>query len=92
MDLPNRMTLDQWIVEARRDDVLEHMVPSDLRQIFGEIDRLRKLLVETRKSVVVAISFLGRDHGTERADRTVPQIIRQLAEADREIIDALKIR
>lgn len=30
-------TLDQWKEFARRDDCLDQMVPSDLRQLLGEI-------------------------------------------------------
>lgn len=31
-------TLDDWIEFARRDDCLNHMVPSDLRTILGNIN------------------------------------------------------
>lgn len=30
-------TLEEWRVFARRDDCLERMVPSDLRQLIGQI-------------------------------------------------------
>jgi hypothetical protein len=30
-------TLDEWVVFARRDDCLDRMVPSDLRQLIGQI-------------------------------------------------------
>lgn len=30
-------TLDEWRTHARRDDCLERMVPSDLRQLIGRI-------------------------------------------------------
>ncbi len=31
----------QWKEAARRDDLFDHMVPSDVRQLVGEIERLR---------------------------------------------------
>ena len=35
---------DKWRLPARRDEVLETMVPSDIRQLVGEIDRLEIVL------------------------------------------------
>lgn len=34
-------SLQEWQEFARRDDCLERMVPSDLRQVVGEVERLR---------------------------------------------------
>ena len=31
----------RWKEAARRDDLFNHMVPSDVRQLVGEIERLR---------------------------------------------------
>lgn len=31
----------QWKEAARLDDLFDHMVPSDVRQLIGEIERLR---------------------------------------------------
>jgi hypothetical protein len=39
--LPGGYTLSEWIGNARRDDCLERMVPSDLRQLLGIIKRER---------------------------------------------------
>jgi SMC interacting uncharacterized protein involved in chromosome segregation len=35
-------TLEEWTEFARKDYCLDRMVPSDLRQLVGEIDRLNK--------------------------------------------------
>ena len=34
----------QWKEAARRDDLFDHMVPSDVRQLIGEIEQLRQRL------------------------------------------------
>lgn len=34
----------QWKEAARRNDLFDHMVPSDVRQLIGEIERLREAL------------------------------------------------
>ncbi len=39
----------QWKEAARRDDVLASMVPSDIRQLVGEIERLRAALKRLKK-------------------------------------------
>jgi hypothetical protein len=42
-------------------------------------------LVLIRNAVVMAIAFLGRDAGSDRAETTTPQIIKALANADTEV-------
>lgn len=49
-----------------------------------------KFLEEIRTSVVLAIAFLGRDNGTARAERTVPEVIAELVKADKALIAAQK--
>ncbi len=34
---------------SRRDDCFDHMVPSDVRELLGEIERLRAGLLEIRR-------------------------------------------
>lgn len=36
-------TLAQWAEWARRDDACNLFVPSDMRQLIGEVQRLRRL-------------------------------------------------
>ena len=38
--------VERWKLAARRDDLFDHMVPSDVRQLVGEIERLRVALFE----------------------------------------------
>lgn len=45
--------LNGWKEFSRRDDCLDEMVPSDLRMLIGEIERLQKTLA--------AISVLASD-------------------------------
>ena len=48
----------QWKEAARRDDLFDHMVPSDVRQLLSEIERLRDLLRRTL-DVVESDEFAG---------------------------------
>jgi hypothetical protein len=50
---------------------------------------MRRTLVEARTSIVCAIAFLNRDLGTERAQRTTPQVVAELALIDKAIRAAL---
>jgi len=46
-------------------------------------EEIAEALAEVQKELVLAIAFLGRDHGTDRLDKTVGTIIDKLALADR---------
>ena len=48
----------------------------------------RELLQETRREIVLAIAFLGRDQGTERMGTTVSQIIERLVAVDSKLLAA----
>ena len=39
----------QWKEAARRDDLFDHMVPSDVRLLVKEIERLRKIEVAAQE-------------------------------------------
>ncbi len=41
----------QWKEAARRDDLFNHMVPSDVRQLVGEIERLGEVIREIARIV-----------------------------------------
>jgi hypothetical protein len=58
-------------------------------EIGAESEQLRKILELVRTSIVIAIAFLGRDHGTSRAKSTVPQLIDELTKADQLILATL---
>ena len=45
----------QWKEAARRDDLFDHMVPSDVRQLIGEIERLRAALELAEEAVKMLI-------------------------------------
>jgi chromosome segregation ATPase len=53
-----------------------------LRDALDEIIRLRRALDEVQETIVLAIGFLSRDHGTIRAEATTPPIIEDLMKAD----------
>jgi hypothetical protein len=39
-------SIEEWQEFARRDDCLDRMVPSDLRQIVAQVNRLRACLTD----------------------------------------------
>ena len=41
--------VEKWKLAARRDDLFNHMVPSDVRLLVGEIERLRIILTGLAK-------------------------------------------
>lgn len=49
-------TLGEWRVFARRDDCLERMVPSDLRQIIGALASTDPLMGEDRNEALNRIA------------------------------------
>ena len=72
------INLEEWTERARRDDVLDNMVPSELRVILGEVARLRadNLKLDAQLNVVLghmdegAITDLRKmlDAATRRVD------------------------
>ena len=51
---------EQWREAAKRDDVLDLMVPSDVRMLVGEIDRSRRKLAESEANELRALRSLER--------------------------------
>ena len=52
------MTLDEWIEFARRDDCLDQMAPSDLRQLVGTVVACDRFFREAMPKMNVADSAL----------------------------------
>jgi len=50
-ELPGGYSLPTWQQHARRDDCLERMVPSDLRQFLGLIERQQQVIDLLMKAV-----------------------------------------
>lgn len=59
-------TLDNWTLLARRDDCCTGLVPSDLRQLVGEIVRLRSALERTVQALATC-DAVGEPHPTHDA-------------------------
>lgn len=59
----------RWKEAARRDDLFDHMVPSDVRQLVKEIERLRQALADAHGLLVsyekAADRFEDLKHVTE---------------------------
>ena len=55
-DSGKRMTLDEWTEFARRDDCLDKMVPSDLREALNTATR-----AERAACLKIAVEYGGRD-------------------------------
>ena len=64
--------VERWKLAARRDDLFDHMVPSDVRQLVGEIERLRDGLAQIAS---------GPCCGTEGCDVDDPKCDAMLARA-----------
>lgn len=43
--------LDYWADLAKRDDALDRFVPSDIRQIIGDLQRARAALAKAQANV-----------------------------------------
>ena len=66
-ELPGGYSLPTWQQHARRDDCLERMVPSDLRQFLGLIERQQQVIdllmkaVEPFKNSIDVLEYEGAD-------------------------------
>ena len=49
--------VEKWKEAARRDDLFNHMVPSDVRQLIGAIERLRASNAELVEALETTLGF-----------------------------------
>jgi hypothetical protein len=78
-------TVVEWVEFARRDDCLDHMVPSDLRLLVGEIWRLRHQLTLAQGDLS---TIAAEPLGDETSDKLVA-VYRDIAKvAERRYLDA----
>ena len=54
--------LQEWIKVSRRDDCFDRLVPSDVRLMLGEIDRLREGIGRLGSSEAMTIPFAIDDN------------------------------
>jgi len=64
----------QWKLLTRQDDLFNHMVPSDVRQLVGDIERLRELISDLVNDDACVLDHHGycQAHGWTETDILCP--------------------
>lgn len=75
------MSLDQWREFARRDDCLDCMVPSDLRQLIGLPRHGGKIAMPSRDLIARALAFYEGSPDGQYDDDVVVPILRAALES-----------